>query len=148
LKVLSPYVLPDWSGTRIADGCYNGEDWIMPLTAGRWTKDGPSWNLRGNGGMMGTVDDLKRWLDALRRADFLPAATMSEFLSDVVGRSRTFEESATAAAGGNGIYNSFYLWLVDSDRMLIMISNNGDHQVESYLDQVFPMIARSKIGND
>lgn len=135
------YVLPNWANKPMADGCVDGTEWKSPHTAGRWMDDGPSWNLRGNGGMLGTLGDLEAWIDALKRADVMPAETMSAYLADTIGQSRTFKQSATVAAGGNGIVNSYYLWLVDDDIRLVMISNSAEHQVESYLDVIFPMLS-------
>lgn len=156
-KVLEPlgmahtgYVLPDWSASEMAHGCLDGELWKSPNAADKWMDDGPSWNLRGNGGMLGTVSDLAMWLDGLHRADFLPAPVMTELIEDMTGQSRTFAEKATVFAGGNGIVNAYYIWLIDSDMRLIMFSNHSEHQVESYLDVIFPMLkkAQSTLAND
>lgn len=134
------YILPDWSNVHYADGCDEGTKWSMPFPAGRWMVDGPSWNLRGNGGMMGTADDLITWLSAMGRSDFLPSKIIDDYWMVAMDHSRTFDEPATGAAGGNGIYNSYYVWIKDSDFRLVMISNNSVYQVESYLDVVFPMM--------
>jgi CubicO group peptidase (beta-lactamase class C family) len=136
------YVLPDWSEARFADGCVNGETWKMPLSAGRWMEDGPSWNLRGNGGMMGTARDLLAWLSALSRGRLLRPGLFEQYIEATTGTSRTFQERAAGAAGGNGIFNSYYLWLKRSDLRLVMISNVAEHQVESYLDDLYPLLKR------
>lgn len=148
-KVLEPlgmahtgYVMPDWSTSEMAHGCLDGELWKSPNTADKWMNDGPSWNLRGNGGMLGTAGDVAMWLEGLHRADFLPAPVMTELIEDMTGQSRTFSEKATAFAGGNGIVNAYYIWLVDSDIRLIMFSNHSEHQVESYLDDIFPLLKK------
>ena len=141
------YVLPDRSSSKMAHGCLDGKLWLSPNVAGRWMQDGPSWNLRGNGGMLGTVNDLELWLKGLANADFMPEPEMSRFIDDISGQSRTFAETATAFAGGNGIVNAYYLWLMDSDIRLIMISNNSDHQVESYLDVIFPILKDLQSGS-
>lgn len=134
------YVRTDWSRAKMAHGCRDGKRWTSPNEAGLWMHDGPSWNLRGNGGMLGTVNDLALWLDGLARTDVIPGPAMTEFMDDISGQSRTFGETATAFAGGNGIVNAYVLWLIDSDIRLIMISNHSDHQVESYLDAIFPLL--------
>ncbi|MGW0915419.1 serine hydrolase domain-containing protein [Streptomyces sp. NPDC002784] len=38
-----------------------------------WAADGPYWNLRGNGGMLSTAEDMFRWHRALLGDDVLPA---------------------------------------------------------------------------
>lgn len=136
------YVKPDWSSLKMAHGCRDGNHWDSPNTAGRWMDDGPSWNLRGNGGMLGTVGDLALWLEGLDSAELMPEPAMTDFIDDISGESRSFAETASAFAGGNGILNAYYLWLIDSDIRLIMISNHKNHPVESYLDVIFPILKK------
>ncbi|HVT37679.1 MAG TPA: serine hydrolase domain-containing protein [Gemmatimonadaceae bacterium] len=58
------YLLPGFDPARIAHG-YNGDvDMGTKLSHG-YLKDGPYWNLRGNGGMLSTVSDMYRFYQAL-----------------------------------------------------------------------------------
>jgi len=59
------YVLPDWQRDRVAveydaRGRSHGRPFDHP-----WAKDGPYWNLRGNGGLLSTARDMFRWHRAL-----------------------------------------------------------------------------------
>lgn len=59
------YVLPDWDESRVAV-----EYDAAGLSQGRptdhaWAEDGPYWNLRGNGGMLSTAEDMLSWHLAL-----------------------------------------------------------------------------------
>ncbi|MGA4843550.1 serine hydrolase domain-containing protein [Streptomyces sp. G45] len=68
------HVLPRW---RTSDIAVEYDERGRP--AGRpnthpWAPDGPYWNLRGNGGLLSTAEDLFRWHLALRGDDVLPAA--------------------------------------------------------------------------
>ena len=55
------YILPDWSRENMAVGYRNGERWGEVYERG-WIEDGPNWNLRANGGLHTTVDDMYKWL--------------------------------------------------------------------------------------
>jgi CubicO group peptidase (beta-lactamase class C family) len=59
------YVLPSWRRERVAveydsRGRPHGRPFDHP-----WAKDGPYWNLRGNGGLLSTARDMLRWHRAL-----------------------------------------------------------------------------------
>lgn len=64
------YTRPVWKKELIAHG-YNGlNDQGTPLDYA-WYGDGPSWNLRGNGGFISTLGDLFRWHLALEKNSVL-----------------------------------------------------------------------------
>jgi CubicO group peptidase (beta-lactamase class C family) len=65
------YVLPAWSTLNIAieydaQGIGQGRPFDHP-----WAEDGPYWNLRGNGGMLSTAQDMFRWHVALLGNDVM-----------------------------------------------------------------------------
>lgn len=67
------YVLPDWKREQVAveydrHGRAQGRPMDHP-----WAPDGPSWNLRGNGGMLSTARDMFRWHRALTGDSVLSA---------------------------------------------------------------------------
>ena len=67
------YVLPDWQRHLVAveydgKGRSKGRPFDHP-----WAADGPYWNLRGNGGMLSTAQDMFRWHRALLGDEILPA---------------------------------------------------------------------------
>ncbi|MFE9680842.1 serine hydrolase domain-containing protein [Streptomyces sp. NPDC006285] len=66
------YVLPRWPRHLVAveydsKGRSQGRPFDHP-----WAADGPYWNLRGNGGMLSTAQDMLRWHRALLGDDILP----------------------------------------------------------------------------
>ncbi|GAA3919439.1 serine hydrolase domain-containing protein [Streptomyces lacrimifluminis] len=66
------YVLPRWPRHLVAveydsDGRSKGRPFDHP-----WAADGPYWNLRGNGGMLSTAEDIFRWHRALSGNELLP----------------------------------------------------------------------------
>ncbi|WP_282700483.1 serine hydrolase domain-containing protein [Streptomyces sp. CC219B] len=67
------YVLPRWPRHLVAveydsKGRGRGRPFDHP-----WADDGPYWNLRGNGGMLSTAQDMFRWHRALLGDEILPA---------------------------------------------------------------------------
>lgn len=134
------YVMPGWQPGELAVGYRDGKVWGTPLDAGRWMADGPGWNLRGNGGMLGTLDDLYAWIAALREGVVLDATARENFLAVSTGTSRTTGGPAASAAGGNGVFNIVYVWYIDIDRVLILASNVAEFQAESYLSDLLPLL--------
>ncbi|MFE5889521.1 serine hydrolase domain-containing protein [Streptomyces sp. NPDC056462] len=66
------YVLPRWPRHLVAveydsKGRSKGRPFDHP-----WAADGPYWNLRGNGGMLSTAQDMLRWHRALLGDEILP----------------------------------------------------------------------------
>jgi CubicO group peptidase (beta-lactamase class C family) len=67
------YLIPDWSKQVLARQ-YDGMIDAGVPTEQDWAPDGPYWNLRANGGILSTVDDLYRWHLALLGDNVLPTA--------------------------------------------------------------------------
>jgi CubicO group peptidase (beta-lactamase class C family) len=94
------YVLPEWEPDRVAvEYDENGEPKGRPFDH-PWAKDGPYWNLRGNGGMLSTARDMFRWHVALRGDEVL-----SEGAKD-----KLFEPHVPEEVGGDSYYG--YGWVV------------------------------------
>lgn len=134
------YLLADTRDLQQIDGCNSGVTWSLPSAGSEWMEDGPSWNLRGNGGMVGTVADIEHWLDVFAGDPAIAGDRTAEFLQDSIGTSRRFGSSAVGAGGSNGIYNAYYLKLFEPEITLIMLSNNSQHLVEDYKDDLFNML--------
>ncbi|MFE0172889.1 serine hydrolase domain-containing protein [Streptomyces sp. NPDC059002] len=67
------YVLPRWPRRLVAvEYDSKGRDRGRPFDH-PWAADGPYWNLRGNGGMLSTAQDMFRWHRALSTDKVLPA---------------------------------------------------------------------------
>lgn len=132
------YRRPDWSNTALAHGIDHGKDWGTALDDDRWMADGPSWNLRGNGGMLGTVPDLYLWLRALAKDGVYPEHVRQTLIGDLKF-SQNYQSHYFAAAGSNGIYNSIFFFMLDQNRMIIMITSNSEHNAEEdYIQDFLP----------
>jgi CubicO group peptidase (beta-lactamase class C family) len=108
------YVLPEWDTDEVAveyDG--NGEPQGRPFDH-PWAKDGPYWNLRGNGGLLSTARDMFRWHLALEGDEVL-----SEPAKDKLFKAHVLEEP-----GGDSYYG--YGWVVvRSDDYGKVVWHNG-----------------------
>lgn len=129
---------PDWSKMTLAHGIDQGVGWGTPLDGERWMADGPSWNLRANGGMLGTVPDLHRFLAGLLKDDVYKPEVRASLLDDL-RFSQNYGSRYFAGAGSNGIFNSIFFFMVDQKRMIIMITSNSEHNGElDYIRGLLP----------
>lgn len=134
------YVMVDWSGSKFADGCRsNGKRWGNPHTDRMWMADGPSWNLRGAGGLFSTARDLSRFLSALKNQKLLSPQVQASYLKDRLLVSRKYGEPAMGPGGSNGIFDAFFYWLSESDYRLIVLTNREDHLGENYGKELIRM---------
>jgi CubicO group peptidase (beta-lactamase class C family) len=77
------FLLPNFDPKRLAHGYRNDEDQGTMLSKPHAT-DGPYWNLRGNGGMLSTLDDMHTFYKALFETSTLlkPESKMGRFNPD------------------------------------------------------------------
>lgn len=68
------FLLPRFDSMRVAHG-YRGDEDRGTMLAKPHASDGPYWNLRANGGMLSTVDDMHRFYKVLAGEKLLKAAT-------------------------------------------------------------------------
>jgi CubicO group peptidase (beta-lactamase class C family) len=101
------YVGPGWRRAELAVGYKGDHAWGKPLDHPR-LPDGPSWNLRANGGMLSTVDDLYRWLVALAGTALLTPTEKSAFF-DLYLHVNKRGARLVGVAGSNKIFDACYL---------------------------------------
>ncbi|MGW6056762.1 serine hydrolase domain-containing protein [Streptomyces sp. NPDC055189] len=78
------YVLPAWKREQVAvEYDRHGRPQGRPMDH-PWAPDGPSWNLRGNGGMLSTARDMFRWHRALTGDSVLSAAAKRKLFAPQV----------------------------------------------------------------
>lgn len=134
------YVLPAWERDRVAveydeQGRSRGRPYDHP-----WAKDGPYWNLRGNGGMLSTARDMFRWYLALRDDRILSRAAKRKLFKPYVAETPSAvthyaygwviaqsEDLGRIAwhDGGNGWSFGLVTRLMDRDAMVFWISNSA-----------------------
>ncbi len=122
------YVRPKWKAEECAVG-YGplGRRWGSPLDR-FWYPDGPSWNLRGNGGMISTVTDLARWARAVHDLEILSKEN-HQLLNPAFYR----EDGArriSLSAGGNGIFNTVVAYNPGKKMVVVAASVDGRFEIE------------------
>ncbi|GAA4389392.1 serine hydrolase domain-containing protein [Hymenobacter koreensis] len=111
------YRLTTWPDSTVAVGYVRERRWGKPMTKG-WAPDGPSWNLRGNGGMLSTAQDMWRWHQALAGGRILAPATQAKLYQPYVAKK----------PGGAISYG--YGWSVyESKRGTRVVSHGGSNDI-------------------
>ncbi|MFM9984673.1 MAG: serine hydrolase domain-containing protein [Flavobacteriales bacterium] len=132
------YVQPKWDLKQIAIG-YNkrGENTGTSLDK-LWDTNGPFWNLKCNGGVLSTCEDMFKWYTALQGEDILDEKMKSIMYSPSVaedpeghshygyGWSIVLTQRETRLIthnGGNGIFFADYLNYEDENTFVYVASN-------------------------
>lgn len=128
---------------------YLGDRRIGAPPALGWMEDGPSWHLRGNGGLLTSATGLNRWLRATATGATLPD----------IWQSRQFERHAERSegvwygygwsvlekpwgevidhTGGNGFFFADARWFRDKGLLLTITNNAFDRdQIQSLLNDI------------
>jgi CubicO group peptidase (beta-lactamase class C family) len=124
------FLLPQFDPARLAHGYRNDKDQGTMLSKPH-AADGPYWNLRGNGGMLSTLDDMHAFYKALFETSTLlrPGARMGRFNPD----------EPVALAGSDLVHFFLYERLPRRRIELIVASNNaafGARPVRAAIAQV------------
>jgi CubicO group peptidase (beta-lactamase class C family) len=133
------YRIPQWPREELAVGYQKGKRWGSPLDH-PWAEDGPSWNLRGNGGMLSTARDLYTLMEALQKGSVLPEAARANFVGRYARKPPDGGRRRIRAIGGNGIFNADYIRWVDDDVTLIMMTNTDAFPAEEITPKLFDRI--------
>lgn len=136
------YLSPRWKKTQLAVGYVNGTSWDTPLDH-TWLSDGPSWNLRGNGGMLSNVDDLLHWSQALPTDKVLNENEREAFYTAMGVKKNKRGVRTMGAAGGNDVFTSVFLWVLDEDRLVVLFSNDSRFAAENYAGNIAGMMFRN-----
>ncbi|MBC8066067.1 MAG: beta-lactamase family protein [Chlorobia bacterium] len=135
------YVLPNWNRDELMTGYGSkGERWGTPREK-FWYKDGPSWNLRGNGGMIATAKDLATWSLAAHGGRLLKPGSYKLFMPSWAEK----PPSATAismSAGGNGIFNTVLAYMPHHKLVLVAASTDGRFEIENHLRPLYPLMLK------
>ncbi len=132
------YQIPELNPDQLAHGYLtDGEDTGTPVDHA-WADDGPYWNLRGNGGILSTAEDMFRWHQALNGTEVLPEDAKAKYFAPHVPegpRAKTHygygwvigtagdDSTYHWHNGGNGIFFADMSRYLGDDMVLIMASN-------------------------
>src|SRR6185503_19278288 len=124
------FLLPNFDPKRLAHGYRDDQDQGTMMSKPH-AGDGPYWNLRGNGGMLSTLDDMHAFYKALFETSTLikPTSKMGRFNPD----------EPVALAGSDRV-NFFLFERLPGRRLEIIIASNnaafGERQVHGAISQV------------
>lgn len=130
------YRIPAWEKDKVAHGYSDDVDKGSPLNR-PWMEDGPSWAIRGAGGMLSTLGDLYRWHLALEKDDILSAGAKRKiFLPHVKMDSNSFYgygwslqktprgTSLIEHNGSDGIFFADFRRYADENVVVIGVTND------------------------
>ncbi len=141
--------------TRVTNVGYRLAGWTsanLAITYGRqglrrgtaldqaWAADGPSWNLRGNGGMLATTQSLGQWFQALFAGRVIAGEALRQYKEIFVRPSRLTGGQSFGFAGGDEIFNAFQASYLDADVHFTFFTSDVRFQAEllwpEFRDQV------------
>ena len=141
---LTGYRIPKWNPDAVAHNYIGNTDWGTGLSK-RWAADGPYWNLRANGGMLFTIGDMYKWMQALADERILPQAIKQKYFTPYVktpslpGLSwfygygwrigNTSRNTKVIWHGGDGdAFHSDASWFVDEKTIIILATNVAEYK--------------------
>lgn len=129
------YVLPRWTSRDLPAGTtMTGKSWGTPLDK-YWAKDGPSWNLRGNGGMFSTFRELAKWSHSAHTGDFLTNEAYALYEPELAADPNL--GAVIGEAGGNGIFNCTMFTFPREQLIVIGFSTDARFSIEDHMREIF-----------
>lgn len=138
------YRIPKWGEGALARGYRKDKDWGTPLDHA-WDKDGPYWNLLGNGGILSTTADMLAWHRALLTDKILSADAKKKMYTTHVpegpegisyyGYGWSIVPKSPGGMlithnGGNGFFFADLYRFVDRDLVILIATNASKREYE------------------
>jgi len=146
------YQIPDWTNRQFAIGYFDGKKWGTTIEHG-WSKTDKnaviSWNLYGNGGIHSTINDMLKWMVALKGNEVLSEKEKSKLFSPYIEdgnghycygwRSLNTDYGNLITHGGsNGIFYANVAWWTEPDVLMILsVNDTGVRGLGKSPDEVF-----------
>jgi CubicO group peptidase (beta-lactamase class C family) len=133
------YLLPRFDPDRVAHGYERGEDRGNVLLKPH-APDGPYWNLRGNGGMVSTVEDMHVFYRALFESERL--------LPRGAGNGR-FDPTEPVGLAGSDLVHFFLFERLPREQVEIIIAtNSAESPAPRIRDAIAPLLGLPPAGRD
>jgi CubicO group peptidase (beta-lactamase class C family) len=149
------YLIPKWKRENLAVG-YKKEAsrWGTPIEQ-VWDKDGPYWNLRGNGGILSTVGDLYKWHLALEGEKLLSKAAKEKYFAPHIkeqpeavsfyGYGWVTQKTRRGTNviwhnGGNPYFGADFRRYVDENTVVIVATNSMIPGLQQELSKIYQTI--------
>lgn len=151
------YRTPSWQNEKLAVGYTPSEGRVGSPLDRFWQADGPSWNLRGNGGMLSTAADLYRWQHALVSGRVLSQETVQRLTAGYIDTGRPNRSYGYGwyvgsddrgrrlvdHTGGNGAFFAMVRWYQEPEVVLVVTSNAFQPEV---IRDVLAALVRCAVG--
>lgn len=158
------YCYPELSSDVIAHGYDAGKDWGTHQSNFRNAGGGPYWNLKGNGGLEASLNDMFTWINAISEAKVLKQSTIQTmFTKHVVeegtegnyyfgygcniSKSRRNTEMIDNG-GSNGIYFARLIRLPEEGVVFYMVTNEKSANTNQVLPNVTQLYFQGRIVQD
>ena len=140
------YLLPKWNRAQLAHG-YQRNVMARGTTVDRYRDDQKvSWNLKGNGGLNSTQEDMFKWYQAMKSEKILSKSLIKQWTEPYVVEQQDGSShyaygwaifkskngsKIVSHNGGNGAFFHEFIWQPKEDVVVILSSNAASDQVES-----------------
>ncbi|MBX2801692.1 MAG: beta-lactamase family protein [Myxococcales bacterium] len=132
------YETPDWSDSVVAHGYTDFETMGPPFTFA-YDSEGPFYHLTGNGGVLSTPRDMRRWVAALADGEILSDEAREQLWAPQVGQGIpgfsysygwgieewTLMGHNIGHDGGNGFFHAFVVWWPDDELYVSVYTNHS-----------------------
>ena len=131
------YIIPNWDNENLALGYRKKRGYGSPIDQ-NWNEEGPSWHMKGNGGILTNVNDMYLWHKAL-----LDNTIINEEAKEMMYSKHTNEGDNTSFYGygwaifptnrgtdlithngGNDYFFADFLRFINEDVVIIILSND------------------------
>ena len=150
------YTLPNWKSQEIAVGYSKNSEWGKPNEK-KWDQSAPFLNLKGNGGILSSVEDLYKWHLALLGEKILSNKAKDKYYKPYIKEgenSNSFYAYGWAIFptsrgtklithnGGNGIFFADFWRYLEEQVTVIVLTNNSNSYNEIIASQIAAIILK------
>nr|WP_321236451.1 serine hydrolase domain-containing protein [uncultured Psychroserpens sp.] len=148
------YLRPKYDQSNVAVGYKDSGKWGQPNE--KWDNE-VSWHLKGNGGVLSTVEDMYRWHQALSGTKILSKASKTKMYTKHVEEGEGAQShygygwaifptprntNLIAHNGGNGIFFADFWRYLTEDITIIMMTNHANRGYDVLTSQLAGIILR------
>lgn len=158
------YQYPAEKNVVIARGYQDGRDWGTHQTHFKDVGGGPYWNLKGNGGLQASLDEMALWATAFTTKTILPDSLVEKIFTPYINEEGTegrysfgYGCAITKSrrntrvidnGGSNGVYFARLLRLPEEGLLFYMITNEGSMPALKVLPNVTQLFFEGRIEQD
>ncbi len=132
------YLIPGYGRDDVAVGYIDGSRWGTTLDW-PWQSDGPSWILRGSGGMYSDAIDLAKMFDALGSGKLVGGKGLKSYHSYFSERFKSGDPYAVSF-GANDVFEAGYFWASELGIVIVVFSNESKHPASSIIGAVWSVV--------